>query len=178
MGVELMSHAQMFEVVAHALAPCIGGEEMLLARIVISFVRERVAASCPSDMLHEVLVQGGRAAALAPEQQHKWCEMRAHAKRATMVHLVLTIIAAERAYVCTPRLVEFDRWGAIWSHPRHEWCGQSIHSHMSHTTTTTLTTTTQTVVTYHHLLLCEYGLEKMSRGRGDRTIRLWVPVQE
>ena len=26
------------------------------------------------------------------------------------------------------------------------------------------------------LLLCEYGLEKMSRGRGDRTERLWVPV--
>ena len=24
---------------------------------------------------------------------------------------------------------------------------------------------------------CEYGLEKMSRGRGDRTERLWVPVQ-
>ena len=26
--------------------------------------------------------------------------------------------------------------------------------------------------------VCEYGLEKMSRGRGDRTERLRVPVQE
>ena len=25
---------------------------------------------------------------------------------------------------------------------------------------------------------CEYGSEKMSRDRGDRTERLWVPVQE
>ena len=26
--------------------------------------------------------------------------------------------------------------------------------------------------------MCEYGLEKMSRGRGDRTERLWVPVHD
>ena len=34
------------------------------------------------------------------------------------------------------------------------------------------------VNTFNATLMCEYGLEKMSRGRGDRTIRLWVSVQE